>query len=199
MEKDFLLALLGPAVTTLIGAFGIWFQEWRQAHSAAHQRRQSRQEALDTVDFLERWLRTQRRVCAPGEFEQIKQKVQPQLESLYQNLVGIDASVVVRPPGERGGWLTRALLLYRPRGFGAWLLHLWFYSILCTMLMFSIGIFLPPKPGSASSEFTWPAAIGGYLLFFIPLLAVRSWAISSADKRSRIDSAAGAAVGQKRD
>jgi hypothetical protein len=193
---------LVPVVITLltaaIGAAGVLVQEWRQKRDDNHQRKRARAEASEMVSLIEKWIQTQQLACSEEEFAQVKQTARQQLEHVYSSMLTMQE---VKEPVEERSFIQRALLLYRPVSFGAWVLHLMFYGLGAMILLlgfFTALLIIAPNTNQNSDNNLTP---GGwvvmlsilYLLLFLPALGIRAWAIV-IDKRHRKHQAAVASV-----
>ena len=186
MLKDVVLPLVATVLTAVLGAAGVLLQEWRQKRDDHHRRRQERVEASEMIEFVQKWIQTQQLACSPEELVQVKQTARQQLEGIYNSLVKVQEA---KRPDEHHSFFSRALLLYKPPGFGALLLHVIFYTLMIVLMLsvlFTVTLSFDPlnKPGDLPRA----ELIGGmtivYVILLIPALSVRAWAIS-IDRRHR--------------
>ena len=168
MDSDLVEVVAGPLVTAFLGSLGIWLDDWRRDRDLEHKRQQALQTATNTVVFLERWVKTQELICTPEEMVEIRRIAQRQLNDVSFMLWQTSARVANK---QGRTTLRRALLLYRPDSISGWIARILFYMWLVLVFFFSIGIWQQnPEPSEV---------IIGYVLFAIPILLFRWWAVSS--------------------
>ncbi len=164
--NQLLTQLLAPLITTILGALGIWIQEWRQARDQRYQRKQMRDEVEETISFFQKWVQAQQTLCSPQEFEQVKANARIELDKAYQRLLEIHeprTQLQVYP------MFQRALLLYRPTRLLGWIAHALFYLLFAFFLFLCVGLV---DPSNQPVEIVvWS------VLFFLPVLIARAWAV----------------------
>ena len=184
MNIQLIIAFAGPILTALLGAFGIYLQEWRERRDARSLRLSMRSEASDYVGLLLKWLDAQQRVCSEAEYLEAKQRVRQELDTLYTAFSAEPAVKQTLNAQAAQTFMQRALLLYRPEHPLGWLARVLYVALLVLVLLFSLGMF-------TSRALQWsdlPVILISYGFFAIPLFLVRSWAVA-IDRRATAESA----------
>ncbi len=165
--------LIGPLVTTVLGAGGLWFQEWRQGRDQSFQRKQMRTEAEETIEFFEKWVKAQESLCSPEEFEQVKTHARAELDKAYQRLVEMHDT---RTHFQAYTLFQRAFLWYKPTRLLSWFTHSLFYLLFAVFIFLSIAFVTPADPGEPATPL-WQIILADVIIF-IPVFLARAWAVA---------------------
>jgi hypothetical protein len=174
--NPFLLAVIGPCVTALLGLLVVWLQEWRRNRDTFTQRSHARMEATELLTFYEKWLQTQKLVATPEEYEAARQVVQDRLDRLAATLPEpeeVDPSPTFS--------LRRVLLLYRPASRAGWVAHGAFYAWSVLTLLATVGSIMPNEDGTFAH---WTEIVGVNAFLIVSLLILRTVAVA-VDERDR--------------
>jgi hypothetical protein len=172
-----------PLVTPAVAAGGIWVQGLLQARDDRYRGKLARDEAVEMIELLEKWMKTQEMACSPEEFQQVKRVARQRLDDMYLALEGVHEKsqpqhTETRPP------LQRLFLLYPPAGFSGWMAAAIFYALIILGGMFSIGVLLTFKSSDIGPSIAFFVVLG---IMFLP---VHAWA-RHADAKGRQQNRAG--------
>ncbi|HEU5087641.1 MAG TPA: hypothetical protein VFT99_09355, partial [Roseiflexaceae bacterium] len=179
MNIQLIIAFAGPILTALLGALGIYLQEWREQRDARSLRLGMRSEASDYVGLLVKWLDAQQRVCSESEYLDAKQRVRQELDRLYTAFSAEPPVKQTLDAQAAQTFVQRALLLYRPARPLGWIARLLYFAFLLIVALYSFSI----VEEVSSGRMNWSVALFGYVLYVVPLLLMRSWAVA-IDRRA---------------
>jgi hypothetical protein len=184
MERiEKLIPLLAPILATVLGALGIFLQDWWRKRDDRFRRKQARTEAIETVTFIEKWIKTQELTCSAEEFAQAKLAAHQQLEKLYASLMYVQQ---IKPaPTQERSFIRRALLLYSPPTIGALFIHMFFYFWIGVFLLWTFGLGWAAVTDKTAPKGTLVVITIIGLILLIPLFPLRAWAIWLGNRRRR--------------
>jgi hypothetical protein len=188
---DAVAAAIGPLVTALLTALGLWFRESRQRRNRQGASRQALNQAHDQVAFIEAWLRTYQQLASPEQHEQARQRALSDLQEAYAH---VDQTLVaVRSHRQRltvRRVLAKLLLLdSKPRTTAARVLGVMYYMALAWFLLavavgVSLGLELPATSTSDPLLADIGQAVGLFLITLVlgvaPALPLYWLAMSAA-------------------
>jgi hypothetical protein len=175
-------AVLVPVVTTLLGAMGILFKEWRSRRDAVRRRAYLLADATAQATFIEQWWRALRALTdAPEQLG----KEAAEAESL---LLAARRSIDQLPypceqSADRPGVLRRMLLLYRLNStVGRIFAYLFWFCLVILLLLYLTFVTDAVHYGfySAADGF-----FGSTAFLALPLLLFRALAVLSEDRGSK--------------
>jgi hypothetical protein len=172
--EEFLKAAV-PVISAIVPAAIAAFIKWAQDHD--QQRRKA--------DLIERIAKLAKNISdlppasesGTGATDRFRAALDLEMESLLRELTLLQSHVSRRVIGVSSiaSGLRSALLLYRPKGFAAWTLHLAFYLSLLLLAFMSLGFF-----ASTSDHTTAPTSPGVvifiYIMLGVPPLILRFYA-----------------------
>lgn len=116
---------------------------------------------------------------------QVRATLRIEMETKLAELKKLQASAlpVVRTRGSGlpvRTWLKYAFLWWIPKGFGAWLIHLWYYLLVVVVGLMSLGFLvalLYPDPGTHVRAADVTLAVVLYAILGVPALVLRFFAV----------------------
>lgn len=166
--------LLGPTILLILGWLFGWLDGYIRNRGAHTQRKLARDETLEVIQILEKWLNAQEIACTPEDFKQVKTKVRERLNDILRTLEASPQTTQAQR-----SLLERLFLLNRPSRASGVVARVIFYVLIVFLVICAIGI-----PG-AQPPVPIATAIAIYVSFGVFLVAVHAWAVY-ADSKPRI-------------
>ncbi|MGW7050795.1 hypothetical protein [Streptomyces sp. NPDC054887] len=173
--SDIVVSVLTAVVASLLGAAGLWFQEWRMRRRSEARRRHELEEAQAYLAFMSQWFSTHATV-APGV--DIARKRLWASELLDRQLRELHVSLSeVQQPRRTSFWarIRKLLLLYRLHSITGSLVRLLFYIILIIVCSVTPGLLVDERIawGDRISASLLLILVGFGLLFGLGRLVAR--------------------------
>jgi hypothetical protein len=172
-----------PLLTPAVAGGGVWIQGLLRKRDDRNRGKLARDEMVEMIDLLDKWMRTQEMACSPEEFQEVKKAAHQRLDDMYLTLNKLQESQTKhttetpRPLVKPRPVVRRIFLLYLPGGFGGWMARVIFYVLILWAVFYTIGISsapVPPVPLSTS--------IGVYVVIGLLVLPVHAWAVKADAK-----------------
>ncbi|MFF5935998.1 hypothetical protein [Streptomyces sp. NPDC012508] len=158
--SDIVGSVLTAVVASLLGAAGLWFQEWRTRRRSEARRRHELEEAQAYLAFMSQWFSTHAAVAPGVDIARTRlwasNLLVSQLRTVHTSLNEIPQ------PRRTPFWarIRRLLLLYPLRATPGSLVRLLFYSVLIIVCSVTPGLLLDERVA-------WGDRIGAALLLIL--------------------------------
>ncbi|WP_344492908.1 hypothetical protein [Streptomyces enissocaesilis] len=158
--SDIVVSVLTAVVASLLGAAGLWFQEWRTRRRSEARRRHELEEAQAYLAFMAQWFSTHATVAPGVDIARTRlwasERLDRQLRELHVSLSEVSQ------PRRTPFWarIRKLLLLYRLHSITGSLVRLLFYSVLIIVCSVTPGLLLDERTA-------WGDRIGASLLLIL--------------------------------
>ncbi|MGA2410702.1 MAG: hypothetical protein ABSG46_09990, partial [Candidatus Binataceae bacterium] len=90
--KDLVAPLLASLLTPAIAGAGVWLQGHLSNRDDRFRAKLAREETVEMIELLEKWMKIQGLACSPEEFNEVKRTARQRLDDLYQALDKVQKS-----------------------------------------------------------------------------------------------------------
>jgi hypothetical protein len=174
-----------PLLTLVVAGGGAWLQQLLHSRDDRYRGKLARDETLEMIELLEKWMKIQEMACSPEEFQQVRKAARQRLDDMYLTLDKVQKSQMKHTTEPPRSLVERIFLVNHPGGVSGWMARVIFYVLIIFAGFFAIGIL------SAEER---PLGIGSAIAFYVTLgillLPVHAWAVH-ADARSNQQKLAG--------